>query len=112
LNGLDLGFFRSVQSLQQQTNCRTIEELIAAVQGAWENSEGETLEKVWLSLPRHMEAIMLDGGGNRYSTPHRSEEEKQLAKADPCSQNLPCSKKAVDTAVAAARKLIAARTKH
>jgi hypothetical protein len=112
LNALDLGMFRSMQSLQQQQNCRRIEDLIQAVMDAWDSSQGETLEKVWLSLARHMEAIMKAGGGNEFSTPHRSQEEKALLQATADLKQLPCSEEAVETALAAARELIAAGTQH
>jgi hypothetical protein len=109
-NVLDLAFFRSIQSLQQTKQCRTIKELIASVEEAWEESTGETLEKVWVSLARHLEAAMLAGGHNKYKPPHHTKTRERGAQGPepkPFPKHYPCSEEAVRAAEAAVRKLVA-----
>lgn len=70
LNALDLGFFRSLQSL---TDCRapsTIVELIEGVQEEFDEYEVGKLNRIFLSLQSCMVEVMNYGGGNKYKTPH------------------------------------------
>lgn len=70
-NILDLGFFRSLQSLQwKQPPASTIDELIANVQQAWELYEPKQLAKIWLTHQAVMDCILDDHGGNDYELPH------------------------------------------
>ncbi|XP_074302960.1 uncharacterized protein LOC141637300 [Silene latifolia] len=50
LNILDLGFFRSIQSLQDEYPANTVEELVKNVIEAYEAETAGTLDNVWLSL--------------------------------------------------------------
>jgi hypothetical protein len=50
LNVLDLGFFNSIQSLQDQNTPQTEEELIAEVERAYWSSSPVTLNKTFLTL--------------------------------------------------------------
>ena len=61
-NVLDLGFFASIQSLQDRTRARTIDDLIREVEMAWEAAAPAKLGKVWTSLQASMEQILLCGG--------------------------------------------------
>ena len=69
-NILDLGFFAAIQSLQDRTRARTIDELIAEVETAWQAVPAAKLDRVWTSLNACMEQILLCGGDNTYKLPH------------------------------------------
>ncbi|CAN0307027.1 unnamed protein product, partial [Pylaiella littoralis] len=69
-NILDLGFFASIQSLQDRTRARTIDQLISEVEVAWAAADPAKLGKVWTSLQACMEQILLCGGENTYKLPH------------------------------------------
>ncbi|CAM9436440.1 unnamed protein product, partial [Pylaiella littoralis] len=69
-NILDLGFFNSIQSLQDRTTPRTVDDLVKAVKEAWQQNSGVKLNRVWLSLQACLQEIMLAGGDNDYKLPH------------------------------------------
>ncbi|RHY01444.1 hypothetical protein DYB36_012473 [Aphanomyces astaci] len=69
LNVLDLGFFNSIQALQQTLECRTMEELIAAVKCSFMLLSPVTLEKTFMTLRRVMNVIIEANGCNRYKIP-------------------------------------------
>ncbi|VFQ87485.1 unnamed protein product [Cuscuta campestris] len=64
LNVLDLGFFASIDSLKNQKAPRNINELINAVQSAFEELTPQKLNKVFLTLQCVMEQILAQKGGN------------------------------------------------
>ncbi|ETV97336.1 hypothetical protein H310_09675 [Aphanomyces invadans] len=68
LNVLDLGFFNSIQALQQSLECQTMDELIAAVKSAFDLLAPSTLERTFATLRRVMNIIDC-GGDNRYKIP-------------------------------------------
>ncbi|XP_074270954.1 uncharacterized protein LOC141594865 [Silene latifolia] len=70
LNILDLGFFRSIQSLQDENPAKTVEELVKNVTQAYEDETFETLDNVWQSLQACMVEIMQKRGHNNYPLPH------------------------------------------
>ncbi|XP_074276905.1 uncharacterized protein LOC141600560 [Silene latifolia] len=70
LNILDLGFFRSIQSLQDENPAKTVEELVKKVTEAYESETVETLDNVFLSLQACMVEIMKKRGHNNYPLPH------------------------------------------
>ncbi|XP_074315845.1 uncharacterized protein LOC141652100 [Silene latifolia] len=70
LNILDLGFFGSIQSLQDEHLARSVEELVKSVQDAFEDETVEILDNVWLSLQACMIDIMKLKGHNNYPLPH------------------------------------------
>ncbi|KAK9664743.1 hypothetical protein RND81_14G064800 [Saponaria officinalis] len=70
LNVLDLGFFRSIQSLQSSKPAKTVDELVKNVQEAYENQHANCLNDVWLSLQACMVEIMKRKGHNDYRLPH------------------------------------------
>ena len=74
LNVLDLGFFNAMQSLQQQSACRTVNELVAAVTTSFQQLETRKLNNVFLTLQKVMETIILRNGGNDYKIPHMSKQ--------------------------------------
>ncbi|KAK9725658.1 hypothetical protein RND81_05G160500 [Saponaria officinalis] len=70
LNILDLGFFRSIQSLQDENQAKNVEELVKNVQDAYERETVECLDNVWLSLQACMVEMMKMKGHNNYKLPH------------------------------------------
>ena len=73
MNVLDLGFFRSIQSLTDRRGLTTIEELIQGVEEEYEGYDVENLNQVFLTLQMSMKEVMKIGGGNKYRNPHMSE---------------------------------------
>ncbi|KAI3511819.1 hypothetical protein L1887_18977 [Cichorium endivia] len=92
LNVLDLGFFRAIQSLQEQEVLGTIDELVHAVKTAFERMESQQLNNVFLTLQTCMKEIIKVQGGNNYQIPHigknRLEREGNLPLQIECDQNL------------------------
>jgi hypothetical protein len=70
MNVLDLGFFRSIQSLQHQRSPRSIDELIEAVRQSYYDINRSTLNNIFLTLQQCFIEIMKCGGGNNYKLPH------------------------------------------
>lgn len=66
----DLGFFRAIQSLQQQHQCRDATDLVNAVISSFNTLEAITLNKVFLSLQCCLKEIMTVKGCNNYKIPH------------------------------------------
>ncbi|CAB1110880.1 unnamed protein product [Ectocarpus sp. CCAP 1310/34] len=60
-NVLDLGFFNSIQSLQDRTTPTSIDDLVGAEKDAWNEDPPVVLNRVWLSLQPCLEQIMLAG---------------------------------------------------
>ena len=69
-NILDLGFFNSIQSLQDQTTINTVDELIEEVKRVFEAQSGDVLAKVWMTYHAVLEQIMLSKGDNAFKLPH------------------------------------------
>ena len=68
-NILDLGFFNSIQSLQDRTTPKNIDEIVAAVKAAWDGQSSKVLNRVWLSLQSCRQEIMLAGGRTTTRSP-------------------------------------------
>ena len=68
-NILDLGFFNSIQSLQDRTTPKNIDEMVAAVKAAWDGQSSKVLNRVWLSLQSCLQEIMLAGGRTTTRSP-------------------------------------------
>jgi hypothetical protein len=88
MNVLDLGFFRSIQSLTDYRSPTTIEELIHDV---------ENLNRVFLTLQMCMKEVMRIGGGNRYRNPHMNK--RRLEREGRLPHRLSCEKDLYDTAI-------------
>ena len=67
---MDLGFFASIQSLQDRTRAKTIDDLLHEVELAWAASDSGKLGKVWTSLQACLEQILLCDGDNIYKPPY------------------------------------------
>uniref|UniRef100_A0A8I7B310 Transposase n=1 Tax=Hordeum vulgare subsp. vulgare TaxID=112509 RepID=A0A8I7B310_HORVV len=74
LNGLDLGFFSSLQSLTDCVSPRTFQDLIQGVLEEFENYEVYKLNRVFLSLQACMIENLNHAGGNGYKIPHVNKE--------------------------------------
>ncbi|XP_022042259.2 uncharacterized protein LOC110944923 [Helianthus annuus] len=92
LNVLDLGFFRAIQSLQEQEVLGLIDELVSAVKSSLERMPSHELNKVFLTLQTCMKEIMKVRGGNNYKIPHigkgKLERQGNLPLQIECDENL------------------------
>lgn len=70
LNVLDLGFFRSIQSLQDKECTTNVDELIKVVEKSFEEYPTSKINQVFLSLQLCMKEIMRVEGSNRYKIQH------------------------------------------
>ena len=66
LNVLDLGFFRAIDSLKYQEAPRTTEELVCAVEKAYQIFSSGLSNRIFLTLQSCMKAIMEVRGCNNY----------------------------------------------
>ena len=89
LNVLDLGFFSSLQALQQKKEMRSIDDVIAAVKEAFEEVDRMTFDNTFGTLMSVMEQILLAKGGNKISIPHVKK--KQRRKNGESLASLECS---------------------
>ncbi|KAH6793383.1 hypothetical protein C2S52_003860 [Perilla frutescens var. hirtella] len=70
LNVNDLGWFRSIQSLQTEMETNNVDELVNAVVTSFENLCPTKLNKIFLTLQSCMLEIMKVQGHNAYKIPH------------------------------------------
>ncbi|RHY28697.1 hypothetical protein DYB32_005763 [Aphanomyces invadans] len=70
LNGLDLGFFRSIQTLQEQNYPRYIGDIVAGTLQAWREVDMMTLNANLLTLQCCMKEVIRVAGNNNYKVPH------------------------------------------
>ena len=70
LNVLDLGYFNAIQSLQQKQRMNNIDELVDVVENSFAGLHQKTLNKVFLTLQKVMELVILNDGCNQYKLPH------------------------------------------
>lgn len=103
-NILDLGFFNSIQSLQDRTTPRTVDELVAEVKRAFDAQAPATLGKVWTTLQAVLQEIMLAKGDNTFKLPHLGKD-KAASAGTPLPRELPCSPEAWASAQAALSEL-------
>lgn len=69
-NVLDLGYFKSIQTLQYEENISNIDQLLAAVENSFDKLSYTKLNDVFLTLQKVFECVMQCGGGNDYALPH------------------------------------------
>ena len=70
LNVLDLGYFTSIQGLQQKMECNTVDDLVENVLKSYEELEIRKLANIWITLQLVMLEIIKINGGNTYVLPH------------------------------------------
>ncbi|CAM9901585.1 unnamed protein product, partial [Pylaiella littoralis] len=92
-NILDLGFFASIQSLQDRCRARTTDDLLHEVEVAWAATDPAKLGKVWTSLQACMEQTLLCDGDNTYKLPHLSKDAAARA-GTPIAKRYPVSDEA------------------
>jgi hypothetical protein len=92
MNVLDLGFFASLQSKIDTTNCNNINDLIAKVKNEYDKYDHREIRNVFLILQGCMIEVMKAGGGNKYKIPHinkdRLEALRMLPKSLSCDRQL------------------------
>ena len=93
-NILDLGFFNSIQALQQQKRTQTIAELIDAVQESFAALDKVKLENCFMTHQAVCREIILDSGNNAYKLPHLAKERQRRRNALPIA--LPLSQEVRD----------------
>ena len=69
-NVLDLGFFRSIQSIQHTSFPTSLSGLIHATTSAFESYDPLKLNDIFLTLQKCFELAMKNNGGNDYKLPH------------------------------------------
>ena len=72
-NILDLGFFRAIQSFNDDCPANE-EELIKSVEKAYGEYPFRKLNRVWLTLQSCLNRIIENDGGNDYKIPHMGKE--------------------------------------
>ncbi|XP_057529901.1 uncharacterized protein LOC130808440 [Amaranthus tricolor] len=72
MNVLDLGFFRSIQSLQHQKSAYNYSQLVKAVTTAFDNLTPNALKNVWITLQACKIEVIKKLGGMDYAIPHMS----------------------------------------
>lgn len=97
LNVLDLGFFNSIQALQHQMVTKNMDDLISAVETAFQQLDRDTLDSVFLTLQTCMENIMISNGNNFYKITHINKE--KLRRESRLPINLKCNAEAVENTI-------------
>ncbi|XP_057532895.1 uncharacterized protein LOC130810784 [Amaranthus tricolor] len=72
MNVLDLGFFRSIQSLQHQKSAYNYSQLVKAVKLSFDNLTPNALKNVWITLQACKIEVIKKLGGMDYAIPHMS----------------------------------------
>ncbi|CAN0083821.1 unnamed protein product, partial [Pylaiella littoralis] len=90
-NILDLGFFNSIQSLQDRTTPSTIDQRVAEVERAFWAQSSDTLDRVCTTLQSVLQEIMLARGDNTIKLPHlhkltAARRNEAIPRELPCSQ--------------------------
>eukprot|EP00904_Undaria_pinnatifida_P000538 jgi/Undpi1/10485/HiC_scaffold_29.g12935.m1 len=93
MNILDLGFFNSIQSLQDRTTPTTIDQLVAEVERAFWAQTPATLGNVWTTLQSVLQEVMLARGDNTFKLPHLRKA-TAARRGTPIPAELPCSHEA------------------
>jgi hypothetical protein len=89
MNVLDLGFFRAIQSLQQQQSARNIDELIETVVKSFNDLSHEKLNDVFLTLQQCFIEVIKHRGGNDYRIPHMSKSRLRREGRNPVNIEFP-----------------------
>ena len=88
---LDLGFFASIQVLQDRTAPRIIDDLIQAVTDTWDQIEAVKLGKVWSTLQGHIALKISCWLGGQYlrRSPHAQGQGCEGGDTDPGNSGAP-----------------------
>lgn len=74
---LDLGFFASIQALQQKKTMHSIDDVVKAVQDAYYEIRRDTLDDTFVTLMSVMEQILLSKGCNKFDIPHINKQQRR-----------------------------------
>ena len=69
LNILDLGFFRSLQAIQQKKGAKDVNPLVSDVQKGFDEIAGDTLLRNFTTLNEVMKCELDNEGGNHFKIP-------------------------------------------
>lgn len=87
-NVLDLGFFRSLQSMQTKMQFTDIDGLIASVKYSYEIYLSERLSDIFLTYQSVMETALLYFGHNNFKIPHKKKH--QMTATEKLTHNITC----------------------
>ena len=94
-NILKLVFFRSLEAnVWKMKRGKTIDDLIANVQQAFQDYDPVVLNRIWLSHQAVCDEILKDHGGNDFNLPHLQKE--KLEKEGQLPRQLPVSDDALE----------------
>lgn len=74
MNVLDLGLFNAIQSVQYKRPSHKLEDLVTAVQDAFESIPSSTIDKCFITLQKVLQCVIADNGGNSYKLPRVSKQ--------------------------------------
>ena len=89
-NVLDLGYFSSIQSLQNKERILNTKGLVTAVQNSFLCLSSEKLEDTFLTFQKVLECALDNDGGNQYKLPHVGK--KKLRKENKLPITFRCDK--------------------
>ena len=89
-NILNLGFFNSIQSLQDRTTLNRVDELIVEVKRVFDAQDSATFGRVWTTYQAVLEQMTISKGDNTLKLPHLHKETSARRGAS-ISRALPCS---------------------
>ena len=72
LNVLDLGYFNSIQSLQQRIRCETVDDLIEAVEKSFVDLDRKNLRNIFVMWQLVMLKVIEVEGDNMYKIPRKT----------------------------------------
>ncbi|WOG92956.1 hypothetical protein DCAR_0312234 [Daucus carota subsp. sativus] len=98
LNVLDLGFFNAIQSLRYKESPKTVDELVSAVEKAYEDFSPISSNHIFLTLQQVMVEIMKVRGDNNYKISHMNKARLQREGRLPCQ--LSCDNQLVENTLA------------
>ncbi|XP_042003721.1 uncharacterized protein LOC121752680 [Salvia splendens] len=97
-NVLDLGYFRAIQSLQDDKVAKGVDDLLRNVHSSFDELSPYTLNNVFLTLQGCLTEILKVQGGNGYKTPHMNKE--RLTRMETLPDTLEVEEGIVKTVVA------------
>ena len=74
LSIFDLGLFASIQATKEKSYAKTIDELVAVTERAFEQTKPEVINLCFLTLQGFMKSIILADGCHNYALPHMCKE--------------------------------------
>jgi hypothetical protein len=94
LNVLDLGYSSAIQALQQRQQQRTVDNLITVVDKSYQDLPSDTLGKIFGTLQKVMELVILNDSSNNFKLPHLGKD--RLLNRDMVLDTLPVCEELVE----------------